>query len=110
MKMSTPSTGQQSIGLSTLENAAIGRHRNAGQTNTQGRVAPRRKEPLRKTKNSRRIDLFSLRCTFLLCAPIRRVKNTGRHGNGVIPTLHVTNMPANEYVKEMRDARFEDCT
>jgi len=50
MKMSKPSTCQQYIGLSILEDAATARHRNAGQqTHSDGSQTPRRKEPLRKT-------------------------------------------------------------
>jgi len=75
MKMSTISTGQESTGLSTLEDAATGQQRWA--TNTQRQVADSQKKGTtsKDCENSRRIYLFSLCCIFILSAPLWWVKN-----------------------------------
>jgi len=65
MKMSTPSTGQQPIGLSTLEDAATGWNRNAGQqTHSDRSQTPTRNEPLRKTVKIR-AELIYFHCAVL---------------------------------------------
>ena len=62
MKISTPSTGQQSTGLSSLEDSATGRHRNAGQqTPSDGSQIPKGKEPLQKTVKIR-AELIYFHC------------------------------------------------